>query len=236
MDEEQASIKTLKYLKEIFDKHDIEYWLDEGTLLGAVREKKFIEWDHDIDFGVWLETIPKIVPLFDEIKDPDYEIYYFDWKNHIKILSKSGEVDINPYHKKGDIATRRWYEHNKLGEFLDYLIIVLHLGKLKFRKTKANNFLTKILISVRKILPKNIIELKVNILLKIFNGIGCKFVEQEIPSHFFTNLSTIKFYGMTFKAPKEKEKYLEFRYGKDWRTPKRDYVYTSDDLSIVKKT
>jgi len=35
-----------------------------------------------------LETIPKIVPLFDEIQDPDLEIYYFDWKNHIEILKR----------------------------------------------------------------------------------------------------------------------------------------------------
>jgi len=235
MDKEQASIKTLKYLKEIFDKHNIEYWLDEGTLLGAVREKKFIEWDHDIDFGVLTETIPKIVPLFGEIKDPDLEIYYFDWKNHIKILSKDGEIDINPYQITGKVATRRWFERNKLGDFLDYMIIVLRLGKVRFRKTKAPVFLTNALIALRRFLPKKLIVKKSNILLKLFNGIGCNFKDQEIPSHFFTNLSTMKFYGMTFKVPKEKEKYLEFRYGKDWRTPKRDYVYTSDDLSIVKK-
>jgi len=96
-------------------------------------------------------------------------------------------------------------------------------------------FFTKILLALRKYLPKKFTEQKTDILLKIFNEIGCKFVEQEIPSHFFTELSTLTFYGMTFKTPKEKEKYLEYRYGKDWRTPKRDYVYTSDDHSIVKK-
>ena len=66
MSQEEESLKTMKTLKEIFDRHRIGYWLDEGTLLGAVREKKFIEWDHDIDFGVWVGTIPKIVPLFDD--------------------------------------------------------------------------------------------------------------------------------------------------------------------------
>jgi phosphorylcholine metabolism protein LicD len=235
MDKEKEAVEILKKIKKIFDKHNIEYWLDEGTLLGAVRDKKFIEWDHDIDFGVWTETIPKIVPLFNEIQDPDLEIYYFDWKNHIKILSKTTEVDINPYAKNGKIATRRWFERNKLGDLLDYTIIVLRLGKIRFRKTKASKSLTEALIALRKFLPQKLITKKSNFLLKVFNGIGCKFKDQEIPSHYFTNLSTMKFYGMTFKVPKEKEKYLEFRYGKDWRTPKRDYVYTSDDLSIVKK-
>ena len=28
---------------------------------------------------------------------------------------------------------------------------------------------------------------------------------------------------------------IEYRYGKDWRIPKRDYIYTTDDHSIVKE-
>ncbi|RLI62978.1 MAG: hypothetical protein DRO67_06470, partial [Candidatus Asgardarchaeum californiense] len=74
MNAEEKSIKTLWKIKKIFDKHNIEYWLDEGTLLGAVREKKIIKWDHDIDLGAWITTIPKIIPLFDEIRKEDIEV------------------------------------------------------------------------------------------------------------------------------------------------------------------
>ena len=54
----------------------------------------------------------------------------------------------------------------------------------------------------------------------------------EIPNRFFTDLSTITFYGMEFKVPSPVEEYLEYRYGKDWRTPKRDYIYYKDDGAI----
>jgi len=51
--DEEAIIESLKVVKNSFDKYDIEYWLDCGALLGAVRDRKLIPWDHDIDLGTW---------------------------------------------------------------------------------------------------------------------------------------------------------------------------------------
>ena len=45
-------IELLSYLVNVFDKNEIIYFLDYGTLLGCVRDKSFIPWDTDIDISV----------------------------------------------------------------------------------------------------------------------------------------------------------------------------------------
>lgn len=46
------AIKNLIELDSIFRKHNIRYWLQDGTLLGYFRDNNFIPHDNDIDIGI----------------------------------------------------------------------------------------------------------------------------------------------------------------------------------------
>ena len=55
----------LNQIQKVFEELGISYWLEFGTLLGAVREGDFIGGDSDIDLGAYLdEYSPKIEEVF----------------------------------------------------------------------------------------------------------------------------------------------------------------------------
>jgi hypothetical protein len=42
-------------VKKVCDKHNVGFWLSEGTALGAIRQGAFITHDDDVDISMWYE-------------------------------------------------------------------------------------------------------------------------------------------------------------------------------------
>ena len=73
--DEKVAVEALRQVKEILDKHGVEYWLDCGTLLGAVRDGKFIPWDGDIDLGTLESQMSKIKIVAKELMKYGLEFF-----------------------------------------------------------------------------------------------------------------------------------------------------------------
>tara|TARA_Y100001970_G_scaffold186363_1_gene226661 strand:- start:5803 stop:6498 length:696 start_codon:yes stop_codon:yes gene_type:complete len=72
--------ELLLYITNLFDKHNITYFIYYGTLLGSIRHNGIIPWDTDID--IFVESKDKLEKLKNIIhKDTHYKLYI---SNNIK--------------------------------------------------------------------------------------------------------------------------------------------------------
>lgn len=65
-DMQMGNLFLLREIGRICKLFNINYWLDFGTLLGAVRHAGFIPWDDDIDVGMLRSEIKRFIGFFEK--------------------------------------------------------------------------------------------------------------------------------------------------------------------------
>ena len=106
---QKVMLEILQEIHKICVENNITYWLEAGTLLGAVRHKGFIPWDDDCDISMpradyekFLKVARSKLPkdMFLQTKDTDKE-YPLPWakvRKNDTLLVESGETGKENYH------------------------------------------------------------------------------------------------------------------------------------------
>ena len=190
-EQENHAKELLEGTVDILEVNKCKYFLDAGTLLGAVRDKKFIPWDHDIDLGLIYNNQAEIDLLIKSLKTK-YYVRALGFSNHPEIWNLGTYRIIKVYKRKGLI------NRDKL--CLDIFIF--------YPSTISN--------SNKKVYKYGVWDKNA-------------FYPQDILNEF----KSIKFYGRYYNAPKNTNAFLKFKYGHDWKTPKKEWSTVLEDTSLV---
>ena len=230
-------VELLRFVDNVCKKHEINYWLDGGTLLGAVRHGGFIPWDDDVDLTMlrkYYNKLLEVLPL--EISKHDYfkqncgltlliegqKNYFSDFKSVYDVDNKEGYLNddnfsflqiawLKPY-VKIDFFPKDFLETEKISFFKKNYVS----NKYKFnQKVKKGEYLF-----FKKL---NEFNDKFGFVLNETPQFADSFdVIPLAPVRIFETsktfpLNKISFEGYEFNCPNDVDYYLSLIYGKNFR-------------------
>jgi len=197
----ENTVKLLKIILKTLDKHKIKYYLDFGTLIGAMRENALIPWDDDIDISLINEDEYSKMPLvLKEIKKQyGYRIYLHTFESAFKKHKKKHPEAVTP---QIDFTTKDNYQ---IAKVRDNKFLIFGRGAvcidIFFKYNRDNE------------------------LYWFAFGETNKISNQPIKEGF----TQIDFYGISCTIPIAYDAYLTSIYGA-WKTPNESWV-EADQIS-----
>jgi lipopolysaccharide cholinephosphotransferase len=247
-------LDILTEIDRICRKHHIEYWLDGGTLLGAVRHGGFIPWDDDIDIAMdhealerFIEVAPRELPdhlfLQTPLTDPDSKepivkvrdtrsVYIEAGDNFRSDYQKGLYVDIFPFIDYPSVPAS-WVKRFARGVSKSYSI--LHTPHCYSWRALAEGvyfglqypLYRAVWWTLERIFPCG--EYYSNVLLN--SGYGIRHRKDSV-----FPLGSIQFEGRTFAAPHDVDAYLRDLYRNYMEIPPKEKqkihaIYIHPDLT-----
>lgn len=221
----EIQIRMLDVFVDICEKHQLKYWLDGGTLLGAVRHKGFIPWDDDIDVAMPIEDynkfleiaqkeLPKDIFLQNNKTDTGYNEFFSKLRDNNSTFIEINEGPTNKYHQGIYIDIFPMVRYPLLPVFfLKFLLKVI-------KKTKQYIFVLR-----KKSFLYSLIYFSSKTSWTFFSLIKGRYYANFPENNWYNcihkcsdlhTLIKVEFEGKQYNAPNNMRNYLIDLYGKDY--------------------
>lgn len=237
-------------IKRICEKYQIKYFLDAGSMLGAVRHKGFIPWDDDIDIGMPKEDYNKFLEVAPAELGEKYFVDNYN-TNHdnplvftkIRLLgteyienkanagAKHNEifVDIFPYYYISDNELVRKSEAFRM-QLLTQMLLIKGGYKVWRGETRLKYLKFLPIQILAKCYSVKTLRNRIDKLYNKHKGTknicvhaGSCYNYWYFPAIWFDEMIMVDFEGVSFSIPKEYDAFLTKAYG-DYRKlpPEKD--------------
>lgn len=225
-----------RFIIEILSDNKIDYFMDQGSLLGIVRENRILPWEDDLDFGLFSDKYSK-----DEISDifvshgfirQDLDEAY---KSSLHFLfDNQRTVDFTFYDKESDFGV----SYFPISESMKRRLLKLVMLSLQAENDMASEFsLPKrsVLVLLRVILfPFSFSSYIKDCIKNMIERNSRPLKSQKIPLDYIMQTKKINFMETRILIPHRPEDYLVYLYGLNWKKVIKNYNWEEESTEAFK--